>query len=226
MQTPTDSPASVTDFPIHDVLRRCAAAVADKPPAAMFGLRDEGYASLYEQLIASIISVRTYDETSTVVSRQLFDLARTPVQMVKLEREQLIRTIARATFPADKADNILALSQRIIDEYGGETPADYDQLIDFKGVGPKVASLALGVALDYPVIAVDIHVHRITNRWGYVATKNPNQTQKALEKILPKDLWVEINRVLVPYGKHVCRGTRPKCDVCPVRDECARVGVD
>ena len=216
----------MSDFPIHDVLARCAAAVADRPPAAMFGLRDEGYGSLYEQLISSLISVRTYDETSTVVSRRLFARARTPGAMLTLDRESLISLLEPATFAPAKADQILEISRRIVEDHGGETPADYDQLVAFRGVGPKVASLALGVALGYPIIAVDIHVHRITNRWGYVATPNPNKTRDALAEKLPEDLWVEINRVLVPFGKHVCRGKFPRCGSCPVRVECARVGLE
>ncbi len=213
------------DFPVHSVLERCAAAVANKAPAAMFGLRDEGYNSLYEQLVSSLISVRTYDETSTAVSRRLFSRARTPEIMIELEPGELIALIAEATFAPAKADNILALSRSIVDDYGGETPADYDKLIAFRGVGPKVASLALGVALNHPIIAVDIHVHRITNRWGYVATSTPDKTRDALSRKLPHDLWIEINRVLVPFGKHVCTGTRPKCSTCPVREDCAQVGV-
>ena len=213
------------NFPIYSVLARCANAVADKAPAAMFGLRDEGYGSLYQQLVSSLISVRTYDETSTEVSRRLFARARTPEEMITLDREELIGLIAEATFAPAKADNILALSQTIVNDYDGETPADYDRLIAFRGVGPKVASLALGVALNQPIIAVDIHVHRITNRWGYVATANPDKTRDALARKLPQDLWVEINRVLVPFGKHVCTGTRPQCSSCPVRKVCAQVGV-
>ena len=213
------------NFPIYSVLARCANAVADQAPAAMFGLRDEGYASLYEQLVSSLISVRTYDETSTEVSRRLFARARTPEEMITLDREELIGLIAEATFAPAKADNILALTHSIVDDYGGETPADYDKLIAFRGVGPKVASLALGVALNHPIIAVDIHVHRISNRWGYVTTSTPDKTRDALAKKLPEELWVEINRVLVPFGKHVCTGTRPKCSTCPVANDCARVGV-
>ena len=213
------------DFPIHSVLSRCAEAVKDKAPAAMFGLRDEGYGSLYEQLISSLLSVRTYDETSTTVSRRLFARARTPQQMLTLGREELISLINEATFAPAKADQILTISRQIVDEHGGTTPTDYDQLVAFRGVGPKVASLALGVALNYPIIAVDIHVHRITNRWGYVATKNPNKTRDALAGKLPQDLWVEINRVLVPFGKHVCTGNYPKCHSCPVVEECAQIGV-
>ena len=208
------------DFSIHSVLSRCAAAVADKPPAAMFGLRDEGYGSLYQQLISSLLSVRTYDETSTLVSRRLFGRAGTPAEMVRLDREELIGLISEATFAPAKADQILTISRQILDDYGGETPADYDKLVAFKGVGPKVASLALGVALNHPIIAVDIHVHRITNRWGYVDTKTPDKTRDALIERLPKDLWVEINRVLVPFGKHVCTGNYPKCGRCPVREDC------
>ena len=213
-------------FPVREVLAKCAAAVDGKfAPAAMFGLRDEGFGSLYEQLVSSMISVRTYDETSTEVSRALFSRARTPVQMLKLGRAEILDTIAKSTFPGAKADNILALSQQIVDDYGGETPADYDKLIAFKGVGPKVASLALGVALNQPIIAVDIHVHRITNRWGYVSTSKPDKTRDALQEKLPEDLRVEINRVLVPFGKHICRGNYPKCKTCPVQEECAQIGV-
>ena len=213
------------DFPIHEVLARCAAAVADRPPAAMFGLRDEGYGSLYEQLISSLLSVRTYDETSVIVSRRLFERARTPAAVAALPREELIELIREATFAPAKADQILTISRQIVEEHGGETPAEYDKLIAFKGVGPKVASLALGVALGHPIIAVDVHVHRITNRWGYVSTPNPNKTRDALAEKLPQDLWVEINRVLVPFGKHVCQGTYPRCGDCPVSDTCARVGL-
>ncbi len=216
----------MSDFHINSVLQRCAQAVADKAPAAMFGLRDEGYDSLYEQLVSSLLSVRTYDEVSTEVSKRLFALARTPAEMVKLDRERIIEAIAQSTFAPAKADNLLALSQTIVDDYAGETPADYDKLIAFRGVGPKVASLALGVALNHPLIAVDIHVHRITNRWGYVATSTPDKTRDALTQKLPQDLWIEINRVLVPFGKHVCTGTRPWCSRCPVVKDCARIGVE
>ena len=213
------------NFPIYRVLKRCADAVADKPPAAMFGLRDEGYNSLYEQLISCILSIRTYDEVSTVVSRQLFEIARTPEDMVRLNHAELTKIIAKSTFPEQKATNILGLSQTIINQYNGKTPAGFDELTAFKGVGPKCANLALGIALNRPAISVDIHVHRITNRWGYVATKTPEKTMRALEQQLPENLWIEINRVLVPFGKHICRGTYPKCKICPVVDTCAQIGV-
>lgn len=213
------------DFPVREALKRCAAAVADQPPAAMFGLRDEGYASLYEQLISCILSIRTYDEVSTVASRRLFARARTPEQMLTLSNDDLIDLIHDVTYPGQKAPNILQISREIIDHHGGKTPDTFEELTAFKGVGPKCANLALGVALDRPVISVDVHVHRITNRWGYVATKTPEKTMLALREKLPEELRVEINRVLVPFGKHVCRGRYPKCRVCPVERACAKVGV-
>ena len=213
------------DFPIDTVLDRIEAAIAGFRPAAMFELKQKGYGSLYEQLISCIISIRTYDETSVPVSEKLFARARTPQEMVRLSETELIDLIADSTYPGQKAPNILALSQQIIDQHDGETPADFDKLTAFKGVGPKCANLALGVALDHPAISVDVHVHRITNRWGYVATKTPEKTMKALEAKLPRQHWVRINRLLVPFGKHICRGRYPKCSSCPVREWCARVGL-
>ena len=213
------------DFPIENVLARCAQAVADKPPAAMFGLRDEGYDSLYEQLVSCILSIRTYDEVSAVVSKQLFERARTPQQMLQLSVEELTAVIQDSTYPGQKAENILTLSLQIVTEHNGRTPDTFEGLTAFKGVGPKCANLALGVALGRPAISVDVHVHRITNRWGYVATGSPQKTLAVLTDILPRHLWVEINRVLVPFGKHVCTGRYPKCSRCPVADDCARVGV-
>lgn len=191
----------------------------------MFGLREEGFGSLYEQLISCILSIRTYDEVSVVASRRLFARARTPQQMIELSENDLLELIHDVTYPGQKAPNILQISREILENHGGATPTTFEELTAFKGVGPKCANLALGVALNRPVISVDVHVHRITNRWGYVETKTPEKTMVALREKLPEDLRVEINRVLVPFGKHVCRGRYPKCKSCPVERACARVGV-
>lgn len=191
----------------------------------MFQLAEEGFASLYEQLVACIISIRTYDEVSVPVSQQLFARARTPAQMVQLSVDEILTLIRDSTFPENKAAQILQLSQQILTDFDGRLPADPQVLMQFKGVGPKCAHLALGVAKGYPCISVDIHVHRVTNRWGYVATKTPEKTMKALEAKLPQKYWVEINRLLVPFGKHICRGQRPQCRRCPLEPMCAQVGV-
>lgn len=191
----------------------------------MFQLAEEGFDSLYEQLVSCIISIRTYDEVSVPVSRRLFARARNPAQMVHLGISQIQALIRESTFADNKAVQIHQISQQILEEFPDGLPADPNILTQFKGVGPKCAHLALGVALGYSCISVDIHVHRVTNRWGYVQTKTPEKTMKALEAKLPKQYWVEINKLLVPFGKHICRGSRPKCSSCPLEPMCAQVGV-
>lgn len=191
----------------------------------MFQLAEEGFDSLYEQLISCIISIRTYDEVSVPVSHKLFARARTPAQMVALTVPEILDLIRESTFPENKAAQIHQISQQILDDFNGKLPVDFKTLTQFKGVGPKCANLAMGVALNHPCISVDIHVHRVTNRWGYVATKTPEKTMKALETTLPKPYWVEINKLLVPFGKHICKGSYPKCRSCPLEAMCAQVNV-
>jgi endonuclease-3 len=113
----------------------------------------------------------------------------------------------------------------VVEEFKGELPCDADTLLSFRGVGPKCAHLALGIACNHRVISVDVHVHRVTNRWGYVQATTPERTMLELQKKLPKKHWVEINRLLVPFGKHVCTGTLPRCSTCPVLSMCRQVGV-
>ena len=124
-----------------------------------------------------------------------------------------------------KCHTIHAIARRAVAEHGGELPCDEDVLLSLKGVGPKCAHLTLGIACGRPFIGVDIHVHRVTNRWGYVAASTPEKTMAALEEKLPRRYWVEINELLVPFGKHVCTGTAPKCSTCPVLAMCRQVGV-
>ena len=124
-----------------------------------------------------------------------------------------------------KARQIHAIARRVVDELGGALPASYDVLTSFDGVGPKCANLALGVACGERRISVDVHVQRVTNRWGYVATKTPEKTMAALTEKLPQRYWVEINRLLVPFGKHLCTNLRPKCSTCPLLEMCEQVGV-
>ncbi|HRQ37077.1 MAG TPA: endonuclease III [Chloroflexota bacterium] len=206
-------------------MERIAEAVRPYPPAAMFQLADEGYNSPFEQLIACIISIRTYDEVSVPVAHKLFARARTAQQMAALTPAEIAALIADSSFAESKAPQIQAIAQRVVDEFGGELPCDRDLLLSFKGVGPKCANLALGIACGQPFISVDIHVHRITNRWGYVQANTPEKTMAALEQKLPQKYWIEINRLLVPFGKHICQGTTPRCTTCPLFDICPRVGV-
>ncbi|MXP62112.1 endonuclease III [Roseomonas sp. M0104] len=217
--------AGKAPFDFDEAFRRLRAALGDLPKAAMFELRDRGYGSLFEQLVASLISARTRDETTIPVCLRLFEAARTPEAMATLDEPALVRLLHGATFPEPKARDILALSRRIIGELGSVVPDTPEGLTAFRGVGPKIAALTLGVALGQPRIAVDIHVHRIANRWGIVATSTPERTQAALETVLPERYRVEINERLVPFGKHVCTGERPLCSRCPLLDMCRQVGV-
>ena len=213
-------------FDIGVALERLEKAVEPWPKAALFQLAEEGYTSTFEQLMACIISIRTYDEVTLPVSRKLFDQARTPEGICRLSWEELDALITPSTFHERKANQILAIARRVQEEFGGELPGDRDVLLSFAGVGPKCANLVLGVACGTPVISVDIHVHRVTGRWGYVKASTPEKTLLALESKLPEQHWIDINRLLVPFGKHICTGNRPRCSTCPVLDMCQQVGVE
>ncbi|MBP6016247.1 MAG: endonuclease III [Candidatus Promineofilum sp.] len=213
-------------FDIDLALMRIREAVSPFPKAAMFELADLGYGTPFEQLIACIISIRTRDEESLPIARRLLDVARTPAAMAHLTADEIDRLITPSTFHERKASQILAIAQQIVGQYDNELPCDEDVLLGFSGVGVKCAHLALGIACDQPWISVDIHVHRVTNRWGYVDAATPEKTMVELEKKLPRAHWIEINRLLVPFGKHICTGALPRCSTCPVLDMCRQVGVE
>ena len=212
-------------FDIDEAFRRLRKAVAGYAKAAMFDLRDQGYDSPFEQLVGSLISARTRDETTLAVCKRLFAVARTPEAMAALDEAGLVRLLNGATFPEPKARDILELSRRIVAEHGGRVPDTLEGLTAFRGVGPKIAALTLAVGFGQPAVAVDIHVHRVTNRWGTVATTTPGRTMAALERTLPRRYWIEINERLVPFGKWICTGERPKCSTCPLLSMCRQVGV-
>ena len=212
-------------FDIDEMLRRIDSSVQGYPKAAMFELADKGFTSAFEQLVACIISIRTYDEVSLVAAQHLFARARTPAEIAALDAAEIDRLIHTSTFHDRKAVQIHSIAKHVVEQYGGELPCDRNLILSFQGVGPKCANLALGIACGDQVISVDIHVHRVTNRWGYVQTKTPEQTMAALEKKLPKEHWLDINRLLVPFGKHICSGQSPKCSSCPVLEFCHQVGV-
>ncbi len=212
-------------FDISVAIQRIRTAVKPWPKAALFELAEDGFSSAFEQLVACIISIRTYDEVTLPVSRKLFARARTPEEMSRLTYEELDALIGTSTFHERKASQILAMARRVIDEFNGNLPCDPEVLMSFAGVGPKCAHLVLGIACGEPFISVDIHVHRVTNRWGYVKTSAPEKTMAALEEKLPQKYWIEINRLLVSFGKHICTGNLPHCSTCPVLEMCQQVGV-
>lgn len=212
-------------FDIDVAMDRIRESVAPYPKAAMFELRDEGYATPFEQLVACLLSVRTRDEVSIVAARRLFGTARTPDALAGLEPAAIDALIPDVTFHERKVVQIRDIAVRVRDEFNGELPCDDEVMRSFSGIGPKCANLALGIACDEQRISVDIHVHRVTNRWGYVHASTPEKTMTALEMTLPQRYRIEINERLVPFGKHICTGTRPRCSACPVLDMCRQVGV-
>jgi endonuclease-3 len=221
----TPLPEGKVPFDIDETLRRVREAVRPYARAALFELADEGCRSVFEQLVACIISIRTRDETTLPTARRLFAKARTPAQVAALSVAEIDALIGACTFHEPKAQTIHDIARQAVAEHGGELPCDREVLLALRGVGPKCASLVLGIACGHPFIGVDVHVHRVTNRWGYVQTKTPEKTMTALEAKLPRRYWLEINELLVPFGKHVCTGTAPKCSTCPLLDMCRQVGV-
>jgi endonuclease-3 len=192
----------------------------------LFQLYDEGHTSPFEVLVACLISVRTRDETSLTMARQLFARARTPASMAVLDINTIDALIGKCAFHLVKSEQIHTMAELTLAENAGELPCSFEVMTSFPGIGPKCANLALAIACNQPRIGVDIHVHRITNRWGYVRTSNPDATLAALERKLPKKYWVEINALLVPFGKHACTPIGPRCSTCPLLEVCEQRHVD
>lgn len=218
-------PDRVDPFDIGVALDGIEVAIRKFPKAAMFELAERGYATPFQQLVACVVSIRTRDETSLPLSEQLFRAAPTPAAIAALSEAEIDALIRPATFARRKAVQIRAMAGRVVDEFGGELPCDDGVMRSFAGVGVKCANLALGIACGQPRISVDVHVHRIVNRWGYVRAATPEKTTVALEAVLPMAQWTALNAKLVPFGKHVCTGTAPRCSTCPVRSMCPRIGV-
>jgi endonuclease-3 len=179
----------------------------------------------YETLISCLLSLRTKDETTAAASARLFGLARSPRAMLKLPR----RTIARAIYPVGfyrtKARTILELSRALVERHGDAVPATLEGLLGLNGVGRKTANLVLTIAFRKYGICVDTHVHRISNRWGYVRTRNPDETEMRLRERLPRRHWRTYNDLLVAFGQNLCHPTSPWCSRCPLERLCGRVGV-
>jgi endonuclease-3 len=179
----------------------------------------------YQVLVACLLSLRTKDETTGPAARRLFALAETPQTMLTLTKTQIEKAIYPVGFYKTKAQTVLDLSRTLMEQYGGRVPDEIDELIMFKGVGRKTANLVVTQGFQKPGICVDTHVHRISNRWGYVETKTPEETERVLRAKLPQQYWIEINDLLVAMGQTICHPTSPKCSLCPIEKHCAKIGV-
>lgn len=179
----------------------------------------------FKVLLSTILSLRTKDETTAGASQRLFEFADTPEEIISLGVEKIRELIYPVGFYRRKAENIVDISQKLVNEYGSLVPDDIDELLDFKGVGRKTANLVITLGYGKPGICVDTHVHRICNRLGYVKTKTPDKTEIELRKKLPKRYWIDLNYLLVAFGQHLCRPVSPFCSSCPVEEYCMKTGV-
>jgi endonuclease III len=214
----------MTDREIHSAIRILRREVP-KWQTPIVTLVAENSDSPFQVLISCILSLRTQDTTTAQASRRLFALAETPETMSRLSIQKIEKAIFPVGFYHTKAKVIRDICRRLIKEYAGKVPDEIDELLKLKGVGRKTANLVVTLGYRKPGICVDTHVHRISNRWGYLRTKNPKETEFALRAKLPKPYWIEYNDLLVTFGQHLCRPVSPMCSQCSVKRYCARVGV-
>lgn len=179
----------------------------------------------YQILISTLLSLRTKDETTTEASRRLFEKAASPEQMLTLDTKTIQDLIFPVGFYKRKAENLKQVSQMILDRYHGKVPDTLVELLELPGVGRKTANLVVTLGFGKPGICVDTHVHRITNRFGYVKTKSPDETEMALRHKLPEPWWIPINDILVAFGQSLCRPISPWCSQCQVNRWCEKIGV-
>lgn len=185
-----------------------------------------GESSPFEILISCLLSLRTRDEVTDVVSKSLFEIANTPDKILKLPMKKLKKIIFKTGHFNKKAETLKLVSRELISRFDGKVPNNYGDLISIKGIGPKTANIVLAFAFDKLVLPIDVHCHRIPNRLGWIKTKTPEETEKVLMKILPKKYWREFNSAFVQFGREICLPVSPRCSECPVAKFCNRVNIE
>lgn len=204
---------TVTDK-IFDSLKRA------EMPRSQFVNFMEGVKDPYIVLIACILSLRTKDQTTYPATMRMLEIAETPEDMAKADLEELTEAIYPVGFYQNKAKQIIALSKRIVEEYGGKVPDSIEELVKFDGVGRKTANLVMAKGFNLPAICVDVHVHRIFNRLGLVNTKTPEETEMKLREIIPQKYWIDLNTLFVTLGQNICKPTKPVCENCTICEFC------
>ncbi|NBU65456.1 MAG: endonuclease III, partial [Chloroflexia bacterium] len=207
-----------SDFPIVATLMQLQTALIGLPQPLIDQMQAAGP---FKVLIATLLSLRTRDDTTAIVAPRLFAVADTPQALITLGSEKIAQLIYPVGFYRTKARDIVAICQQLITLHAGDVPADMQQLLALPGVGRKTANLVLAIGFGIPAICVDIHVHRICNRWGYLATTTPEETEQVLRQTVPSAFWIPINGLLVTLGQQICHPTSPRCSLCPVRTVCA-----
>lgn len=194
---------------------------ADQPKSDFVHLMDS-FNDPYLVLIACILSLRTNDKTTYPATLRMLELGRTPEDFAKCDVKKLEQAIYPVGFYANKAKQIVELSKELVEKYNSKVPKSIEEMTKFKGVGRKTANLVMSQGFHEPAICVDVHVHRIFNRLGYVKTKTPEETEFALREKLPVKYWIDINTLLVTHGQNVCKPINPQCNICPIKDFCAQ----
>lgn len=205
---------------IRDVVQLLEAA---KQPKSDFVVLMDSFKNPYLVLIACILSLRTNDRTTYPATLRMLELAKTPQEMMNVSVTDLEKAIYPVGFYKNKASQIIELSKQIVEDYDGKVPASIDELCKFRGVGRKTANLVMTLGFGEPAICVDVHVHRIFNRLGYIKTNTPEETEFALREKLPIDLWIPINTLLVTHGQNVCKPIKPNCVDCPISSYCDKI---
>lgn len=180
----------------------------------------------YRILISCILSLRTKDSTTAEASRRLFKVASTPKKMLKLSPSKIEKLIYPVGFYRNKAITIRRISKDIIEKYKGKVPSSLDELLSLKGVGLKTANLVLGLGYNIPSICVDTHVHRIANRLGWINTNTPEESERELQKIIPKNWWIRLNTILVAFGQNICKPVFTRCNHCRVEEVCPKIALN
>lgn len=212
------------DFDIDAVMAILHAEMPRYQPPLVEAMGEE-HQGPFRVLIATILSLRTKDTLTAVVAPRLFAAADTPAAMLALSEERIAELIYPVGFYRTKARSIRAVCALLLERHAGQVPRTLEELLALPGVGRKTANLVLTAGYGLPGICVDTHVHRICNRWGYVRSKAPDETELVLRAKLPHGHWIPINGLLVTLGQNICHPTSPRCSICPVRAHCARVGV-
>ncbi len=193
-------------------------------PASVFIVKQFGR-DPFLILISCLLSLRTRDTVSLPASVKLFEVAKTPEEILKIPIPKLASLIYPVGFYRRKAIQLHSVSKDLIDRFGGNVPATMDELVSIKGIGPKTANLVLGQGFGIPALCVDTHVHRISNRLGLVTSKTPQETEKQLKELLPAKYWIDYNHLLVMWGQNICVPISPFCSKCAISDLCPKIGV-
>ena len=212
--------------PVAAAMRRIGPAIESMETPAIEKLQEEHDATAFQTLVSTILSAQTRDEVTHRVSVRLFKVAATPHALARIPETRLQKLIYPVSFYRNKAAHLRATARQILERFGGRVPGTMEELLSLPGVGRKTANLVLIVAHESDDnICVDTHVHRIANRLGWVRTRTPEQTERALYEVAPKRWWADINEYLVTWGQNVCRPIYPRCGGCAVRTLCPRIGV-